>query len=344
MDELNLGGGTAAEVSSGANTEVAEVTSSNIDIASAVDSIGDSLGFGKGEETQKEVNPLPERAEKPAVESTPASVAPASVAPKTWKPEEASTWAGIPPAAQAAILRREEDMFRGIEQHKQTAAFGASLQAVFQPYEQLMRAHNIDPVQNTANLMQAHYVLATGSPSEKSQLFAKLASDYRIDLTALAGGSTDDAYSDPQVRRLEEELAQLRSGQASLQEARYQEVKSKTQTEVNTFAADPANIYFDELSDDIVRLLNQDKQMTLQKAYETAVWTNPVTRAKEVERQTTAAQAKAAEEASKRLKDVQRATGANVRVQPKAGAATLPLGTMDDTMAEALAAIKNRSN
>jgi hypothetical protein len=83
--------------------------------------------------------------------------------------------------------------------------------------------------------------------------------------------------------------------------------------------------------------------MTLAEAYEKAMWANPTTRAKEVSKQATEAQSKAAKEAAQKLGEIKRSTATNLKVQPKSGAATLPLGTMDDTMAATMAAIKNRS-
>jgi len=336
MSDVQLDSGTA-DLPSGGSEQVSE----NFDMSQAVDSIGESLGFGVGEVVDEVV--------KPAVETPAATVAPTTpaepvvTAPKTWKPEEVADWANIPASAKAAIARREEEMFKGIEQYKNTASFGTNVQSVLQPYEQILKQYGIDPVQNISGLMQTQYTLAKGTQEQKEALFANMAKEYGINLGQVSSANTD-AYTDPQVKMLQDEIASLKAGQSSLHQARYEEVKSKTQNEVNAFAANPENSHFDFLADDITKLLLADKQMTLQKAYETAVWTNPVTRAKEVEKQATAAQAKAKEEAEKKLAGIKRATAANVQVQPKAGAATLPLGTMDDTMAATLASIKNRSN
>lgn len=349
-DELNLDSGTAdlsGGVGNGQATGTGQVSESfNMD--SAVNTIGDSLGFGKTGNTDDEgisatpVTPAPAAKVEPTVPVTPVVQTAADSAPKTWKAEEATAWAAIPPEAKAAIVRREEEMFKGIEQYKQTASFGTAMQNVIKPYEQLLKHHNIDPVQNTANLMNVHYVLATGSQEQKEQLFAKLAQDYGI--TGQGKEQQQEAYTDPQVFQLRQELAQLKAGQSSLQEARYQEVRSKTEADVNAFAVHPDNKHFDLVADDMARMLSQDKSMTMQKAYETAVWSNPVTRAKEIEAQNAVAATKASEEAAKKLAETKAALAANVRVKPKAGAATLPLGSMEDTMKATMASIKNRSN
>jgi len=354
MSDVALDSGTAdlsGGVGNGQATGTGQVADS-FDMTSAVDTLGDSLGFGKSDDAANKrskpasATPAAVEAAEPAAPVTPAVPAtpdPTAIAPKTWKPDEAAAWAAIPPAAKAAIARREEEMFKGIEGYKQTAQFGTAMQNVMQPFAQMLQQTGIPPLQNMHNLLQAQKTLTSGNAEQKLAAFHELARDFGVDLNGQSQQS-QDAYIDPQVQLLQQELAQLKAGQSSLQQARYQEVQLKTQNEVNAFASDAKNPHFDAVADEVARLLTMDRQMTLQQAYETAVWTNPVTRAQEIAKQAAAEQAKVSEEAAKKLAETKRAMAANVRVQPKAGAATLPLGTMADTMAETLAAIKNRSN
>ncbi len=357
------GGGTAVDTSSGGMgngqaTGTGQV-SENFDIKSAVDDIGSDLGFkveAKAPVAEKTAAPAPAPA-APAVEQTPEAKAAAeaaaaaappkagdiTAAPKTWKPEEAALWAQIPDAAKAAIARREEDMFRGLESYKGAAQFGNSVNQVVAPYNDILRAQGINPVQLIGNLMNAQYKLATGTPAQKQAMFAELAKDYGIDLGTVNAPARSDALIDPEVLQLREKIQQLESGQTSLQQARQQEVRAAKQSEVNVFASDPANVHFNDVADDIVALLQADKALTLKAAYEKAIWLNPVTRAKEIARQDAEKQTKAAREAQEKADQVRASKAANVQVQPKAGAATLPLGTMDETMEETLRGIKNRS-
>lgn len=353
--EADLDSGTAVEggVGNGQATGTGQVSDS-FDMDSAVNSISDGLGFGETvneevvEPAGKAVTtaPAPSVPVKPAVDpAAPAvpAVAATDVAPKTWKAEEAAVWAAIPPAAKAAIARREEDMFRGIEQHKATAAFGSRVQSALDPYMPILKAHNVDPVDNINNLMRAHYVLATGTMAQKQQMMQGLITDYKVQM---GEAQEPDPYApvvDPLVQQLQQKIQVLESGQAQQQQEVFRQEQIKTTNAVNAFAENPANVHFAEVAEDMAKMLGLDKELTLEAAYERAIWGNPVTRAKEIARQDAEKQAKQREDAAKQVSGARRAVAANVQVQPKAGAATLPLGTMDDTMAETMASIKNRS-
>ena len=80
----------------------------------------------------------------------------------------------------------------------------------------------------------------------------------------------------------------------------------------------------------------------LQEAYDKAVWLNPATRAKQIERETLAKAAEARKGAEKKAAEVRKATAANVRAKPKSASAATPLGSMDESLEATLAAIKAR--
>lgn len=113
--------------------------------------------------------------------------------------------------------------------------------------------------------------------------------------------------------------------------------------EIETFAADPANPHFEEVSNDMVTLLQGGVCKTLPEAYEKAVWANPVTRAKEIARQQAEATRKAQETEAAKVAAARKATAANVRTSAKSGSATAPLGSIDDTLNETLAKIRSGS-
>ena len=273
----------------------------------------------------------------PAKESAPAPATNALQPPKTWRPEAAAKFATLPPEVQQEVLKREEDIFKGLEGYKVDAGIGKAVKSVLDPYMPILQQAGIDPMQQISGLMHAHYTLATGSQEQKLALFQKLAQDYGVNL------GSEAPYVDPQVQALQKQLSDLQSRLNGREQHEANEARSKLQAEIDSFASDPAHQYFDEVANDIAGLLRSGAAKDLKDAYEKAIWANPITRAKEQARLTADAEAKAKAEAAERAKQARKATGANVKSSAKAASGTAPLGSIDDTLNAALVAIKSRA-
>lgn len=265
------------------------------------------------------------------------TVADAPVAPKTWSKEAAADWATIPPKIQAEILKREEDMFRGLEQYKERATLGTAYDAVVEPYRGALAAENINPVELFKAFAGNHYILSRGSPEQKVQVAAQVLEGYGIDLNAVAAHATIQQHVDPEIAQLRQELAAIKGSFTQSQEAEQASRLAEKQREVEAFASDPANIYFEEVSADIAALLKAGVAKTLPEAYDRAVYANPVTRQKEMARQQQDQIAAKTQEAAAKAAKVNKATSVNIDATPKAKDGTIPVGTMDDTLAETFA-------
>lgn len=265
-------------------------------------------------------------------------------APQTWRPEAAQLWDQLPEKIQDEVLKREEDIFKGIEGYKQDAAMGKDLRNVLAPYADMYRQYNVDPRQHIGSLLGMHKMLLTGSPQDKQELVLGLAKQFGVEL----GQQTIPDYIDPELDKVRQELATLRREQQAYF-AQTQEAKiSKATEEVEKFASDTKNAYFSELVNDIAELIEgskrQGKQLSLPEAYEKAIWLNPSTRAKEQARLQTEALEKQKKESAERAAKAAKATAANIRTSSKAVSDTTPTGTMDDTLQETLQQIKARNN
>jgi hypothetical protein len=332
----------------------------DFDISAAVDDIGGGLGFEVDEKpvsddvvldvVAKEVSdekPLELAApEATATGETPTADPSATPninePPKTWRKEASATWAALPSEAKAEILKRETDIFKGIESYKGDATYGKSVRTVVQPYEAIMAANGMDPVATIGGMLRGHHTLATGTPEQKATLFKQMARDYRIDLSSLVAPAGEAPYIDPTVAALQNELRGVQSQLSEANNRRQAEVRASVSADLDKFAADPKNLYFNEVATDIATLLQRGVAGTLQEAYERAVWLNPVTRAKEVARTTAEAATKAAAESATKAAAARKATAANVTTRARSGSATTPTGSLDDTLNEAFAEIKAR--
>lgn len=296
--------------------------------------------IGQGSPTAGKVSPAAGKTD-PSQEQTASSLSDALEPPKTWRKEAAATWASLPAEAKAEILKREDDIFKGIEVYKADASFGKSLKNALTPYLPTLQQYNIDPATQVQKLMEAHHTLALGSPQQKVAFFQKLAQDYRIDLGQIQPPG-EVPYVDPAVRDLQTKLEAVESQLSRAEQRQAAETRQALEKQIETFAQDPANIYFTDVANDMAILLEKGICKTLPEAYERAVWMNPAARDKEVSRRQAEASKKAQEEAAAKAASARKATGANVRTSAKSGSAAAPLGSIDDTLAEAFAAIKSR--
>lgn len=314
----------------------------SFDMAGAVDEVSAGLGFGEPEAVEPAAPAEPvvtTTATDPAAAVDPAAPPAAIEAPRTWRGEASAEWGKLPPVVQQEILKREEDIFRGIEGYKADAAFGNSLKTVLDPYMPTLQQYNIKPEAQVADMMRAHYTLAFGSPQDKLSLVQQIAQDYGIPLDQVGAEPT---YVDPQVQALQNELKDLKS-RISGNETQVMEAKKAEITQhVQQFAADPANVHFEELADDIARLLRTGVEKTVESAYQAAIWLNPAVRAKEISRQQAEKAEAGLKEAEAKAAAARKATAANVRSTAKGGSATAPLGSMDDTLQETLRNINAR--
>lgn len=355
------------------------------DMASAVDSISEGLGFGeessndddsgnggdgsgaddggdgtggdgdgapKGDAgtppaTKDPANPAPAAGQDPNAQK-PADGAPAaSVAPRTWRPEATAAWESLPQTVKDEVLKREEDMFRGLEAYKQDAGLGKAFVEAIRPHLPVLKAVGADPFALAGEFMQAHITFATGTAEAKHELLSRIVKDYGLDLSPFFGQGDDDApYSDPQVKLLRDQVNSLKSQLSGMQsetrqtkERQEAEARASITATVEAFASDPANIYYKELEADIAKVLASGLAKDLPSAYAHAVMMNPVTQAKELARRTTEASTKAAAEAKAKAEAAARAAGANVKLKPKSASAATPMGSIDDTLNEVYAKI-----
>jgi len=329
-----------------------DTTAALADISSDLFGQGESSGdtvVAKGEgivpaesSPAVEQSPLPNGAEKTAEETS--TEVQAIGAPKTWTKGALEKWATLDPVIQAEVAKREEDFMRGISQYKQGAELGQRYNAVVEPFAPMLQAENIDPVQLFQSFAANHYLLSRGTPQQKIELAANLIQGYGVDLNSLIThiGEASFAPTDPRVQALEQELNTLKQGFQSRQQQEVEAQKAGLSSEIDAFVQNPANPYAAELLEDMAELFASGKANTLQQAYDQAIWMNPATRGKELERQKAEALSSTTSAGQVRQQQIARATAADVNLDPKSRNGTVPLGSIDDTLAETLARISAR--
>lgn len=331
----------------------------DFDMAAASSAVSEGL-FG-AEPAEEVVDPPAEEAVVvPPVEVKPEVVAetpptdPAVVpavkeVPKTWRPEAASEWAKLPPVIQEEVLKREADIFRGIEALKPDANLGKAFQTALQPFDQFLRQTKADPVRLTQDLISAHTTLSIGSPEQKLAVLQRISAAYGVPLIP-PDPNAEPPYIDPQVKALQDQLKAVQSqlsGTAEEQrkaaEAEQTRVRSQLMAEIETFAKDPANKHYATVEGEMSRILSSGMATTLKDAYDQAVWLNPTARAAEQARITAESAQKQREEALAKAEAAKKAAAANVRTSAKQASGTTLLGSIDDTLKETLREINSRT-
>lgn len=230
-------------------------------------------------ETPGTVNPDPNA---PAV--VPGQNSQAKALPKSWKKELAPEWEKASPALKDYVYTREADIMRGIQQYQQGYQAWDNLVKPFMPV--LEANPDINPIALMQGLMATHLQLLSPQvpAAEKAQMATNLLKEYGITLNpaALPDGS---AVLLDRLARAENRLANLDKEQKTWKQVTQQEGLTAKTKEVETFAADPKNEYFGEVSNDILRFIQNGAAADLPAAYELACWANPAVRAKMVAKQ-----------------------------------------------------------
>ena len=323
--------------------------SGGIDMEAAVESIGADL-FGSepvvkteedqevqeglaGKEPEEEVKEEPkeeakEEVKEPEVEGKPA--------PQSWKKEMHEFWKGLDPTVQSYVEQREDQMREGLEKDRVDANLGRVMRDVMSPYSQMLKTQGIDEGSMVRNLMNAHYRLSTADDAGKVDLIKQIAQSYNVALD----GTVQEI--DPAVKSLQDRIRGLEYNITASQQASIQEAHTRVQSEVEEFASDPTHEFFDEVSEQIVPLINAG--YSLEDAYNSAIWLNPVTRQKEIDRTAETARKEAEKAATQEAEKKLKAKSTNVRGRDTTKASTEPTGTMEDTMREVYRDIQNRSH
>lgn len=263
-------------------------------------------------------------------------------APQSWSKEKHEVWSKLDPQAQEYIEQREKQMHDGVQLVKEDAGFGKSMKDVIAPYNGLIQAQGLDAPKAVQYLLNAHHVLSNSSPDQKLQHLAKIAESYGINLGQVQQNNPQSKNVDSLVRQLQNELSEVKGYLSQGQQQAAQARAAQVASEVETFASSEKAPYFDECADQIVAFINAGD--SLESAYEKAVWANPVTRAKEIERATKLERENFEKRAKEEARNAKKVTASNLNGRDTRKTPTASKGTMDDTLRETFTSIKNRSH
>ena len=221
--------------------------------------------IGRELDKLEESAPAQDREEAPQeeVKATPPERSPW----KSWKAEAAAELEKLPETVQKHIIEREEQFHRGIEQYKSAANFAKTIDKSIAPYKNYLDEMQVTPDVAFFNLLKTEHTLRRGSYQEKAEMLMKLAHDYQIDMSQLAGLPYDPTMHNLKAQ-LDEKERQLRDAS----EFRQSHEDTQIQSKISDFAQ--RHEYFTEVQSTMADLLERGLANDLDDAYEKALRLN----------------------------------------------------------------------
>lgn len=220
-----------------------------------------------GKFKKKEQKAANEETQEPLTQAT----EPAKSAPQSWSAAAKSEFAKLPPIIQAEVTKRENDIHQAMTRHDGELRMGREMKDVITPYMPIITAEGGTPAKAVSELLNTAYVLRTGSPQQKAQMVRQIAQTYGVDL----GQVQQAPQMDPAMQQILDRINGIENKftqQMTLQE---QQEHASIMSEVNAFAANPANVYFEQLKPVMAPLLASGQAKDIQEAYDKACWADP---------------------------------------------------------------------
>ena len=235
------------------------------------DRVRDEHGrFAKAEETAQDA---PAQAQEPAK--------PTILPPRSWTAAAKAKFATLDPDVQQEVLRREGEIDAGKQQWDTKAERYNRLEAAIAPHRDRLTLSGVEESVYIARLAQADKML-TENPYQAIQEVARM---YGIDLAQVngqqfsGGPPQGQPYQDPQYQTLAQEVQALRAERQQEITQRQALEQQSAQAQIEAFANDPANLYFDNVKPEIAALLQSGAAKDLPQAYEMACHARPDIRA-----------------------------------------------------------------
>lgn len=240
--------------------------------------------------------------------------------------EEMAAFEKADPVLRAAMLRRSDEMHKGVDQYRETAQFGHQIYKAIQPYEATIRSQGLNADEAIGSLFAIEHKLRYGTPQEKQSQLATIAHNYGIDINGLLDGQTQ---VDPQVQQLQDQIAKLQQQQQSWFAQQQQTEHSTILEHINTFAQ--GKDYFEQVRPEVAALLQAGRAKDLQEAYDMAIWARPEIRNQLLVKQQAEAEEKKRLDAAAKVAAAKQAASVNVSTRGTSPSQS-PVGTMEETI------------
>jgi len=256
---------------------------------------------------------------------------PGDKAPITWRPEVRAEWDKLPESVKQTVATRERQVQQVLNESAEARKFTEVLNRTIAPYQAMLQAENMHPVQMVGDLLQTAQALRTAPPATKAEIVSNIITKFGIDIPMLDRAlSGQQPQNDPVQQQVQQMLQQqLAPIQQEFQQLRQQ--RDYQQQQVQYQAAQTVDQFIDSvpygrdvapmMADLIDMAQARGQEMTLQQAYEAACYADPGIRGLMEQQQKTGnlqARAQAAVKAKGAAVSVNGSPGASDGSQPQA--------------------------
>lgn len=242
------------------------------------------------------------------------------VPPEHWSEEDKAAYVSLPPEAREVLHRFDGNFTKGIQEKSEALK---RYEDAFKPYASLYAG--TEPTEAVQKLFRAQQYLQQ-NPVEAIKW---LANSYQVADQLFASKEPSktegDEYTDPEVKRLRQELEQAKDEQAQKERQAQQRQQQEQLAMIESFksekdeAGNLLHEHFDDLQPIMAGLLSAGRATTLEDAYSQAVKAHPTYLDAEVERRMQEAKDKAERERKEAADKADKASqGANGKSDAKA--------------------------
>ena len=210
-------------------------------------------------------------------------VVPSERAPQSWSATEREAWASLPPAAKAAVARREKEIATALNEAAPLRQRDAAWSQVLTPHLPMIQSMGRNPLQVVHEHLQTGAMLRNGTPGERAKVIADIIQTFGGDLdliNAHLSGQPAQQQQQPQAHMDARAIAEQvrREVLEGIQKERGQAAYHRSAQEVEDFASQ-APEFFEDVRQDMADMMElaarRGIELSLEDAYNRAVKVHP---------------------------------------------------------------------
>ena len=196
---------------------------------------------------------------------------PAIRAPASWSPAAKATFDKLPPEVQQAVAKREQEIDHGLRRKSEEVKRYEPLEQLIAPRRAEWAAQGLDEATAIKTLLAAQDLLQQ-DPRKGLEFLAR---SYGVNIASLSAQPQGQPYQAQPARDSHPEIAALKQQLQVLQSQVQTAQTAPIVSQIDAFQNDPANLYFENVRDDMAVLLHNGKAADLKEAYDMACWMRP---------------------------------------------------------------------